>query len=136
MWTDKARREAVALAVVLTTTFGGWQAQHAQASERVAVKKAADPIAKVAKVDPVEAMFSYGDLLEPVQYQASFEPDARDGAALASACAALLEAQAPKDELRAAAAPIVAFCHGDQSTANHVAEAFVAYREKAFELAS
>ena len=132
MWSDVVKREVVALAVVVTTTLGGLHVQQASAAEAKA-RPRVPAVAVAKKLDPVEAMFAYGDLLDAVQYQAGFEPDARDAKATAASCDALLATQAPRDELVSVAAPIVRFCQSGDD-AESVADAFVAYREKVFEL--
>lgn len=135
MLREKVKRQAVALFVVLATTFGGWHAQHAGATDRDR-PVTATPEVPAVRVDATEAAFAYGDLLEVVRYHAGFEPDARDAAELVAACSALLAADAPGDELRRLAAPIVSFCRdGSEVDAEDAAAAYVAYREKAFDLA-
>ena len=136
MWSDKAKREAVAAALVLATTLGGWHLEAASASTR-AETPGKKPAAVVTRIDPTDAAFAYGDLLDAVQYQLGFEPDARDADQLRAACDSLLEAKAPGDRLRQAAAPIVEFCRdGDESLAEEAADAYATYRDTAFDLAA
>jgi hypothetical protein len=77
--------------------------------------------------------FAYGDLLDAVQYQLGFEPDARNEVRLTSACTALLRVEPPKGDLGDAASPIIRYCKGgDESVADQAADAYVQYRETMF----
>ncbi|HVV38508.1 MAG TPA: hypothetical protein VHC63_18000 [Acidimicrobiales bacterium] len=144
-------RQAVAVAVVLTTTFGGIGTSTALASSspaRPAVKTAA----KVG--DPADAVFNFGDDLDAVNYQIEFLPDQRDPERLDAACKAVFRDQ-PRFEsavqhadhakgvgaaLVADAEPIVELC-ADPMSADDVAEANAAqgfddFHEQAFDFAA
>ncbi|MDP1795135.1 MAG: hypothetical protein Q8K63_13450 [Acidimicrobiales bacterium] len=126
-WSDRAKREALAVALILTTTFGGWSTQHASAAVAAPTKTPASPAAPViekvdAPDDPVEAVFGFRDNLELVQLQLAFDADARDAFELEGACrdvvrnAPLFSAALGEidDEiaqtLRNAATPTIALC--------------------------
>ncbi len=132
MWTDKAKREGVALALVLATTLGGWHLQQASASTPPTTARAENRVA--APKEPPVDRFAYGDLLDAVQYQLGFEPDARDAASVLAACSSLLDAKGPEGALREAAAPIVAYCQNpNEDEAARAPDAYVAYREAMFD---
>jgi hypothetical protein len=146
-------REAVAVAVVLATTFGGWGTQHAMASN-AAARAAKKHVAHVA--DPAEAVFAFADDLDAVNYQIAYTPETRNPDRLIAACQAVFADQ-PKfqaalqasasdktkdiaDDLLAEAEPTVEVCSdplsADEDAEGRAAEGFAAFHESAFDFAS
>jgi hypothetical protein len=142
-------RWALAIAVVLMTTFGGLSTRRAVAAGPPVSKRAI----RAAVINPAETVFEFGDLLDAVNYEVGFEPDARDGARLTAACRALFADQ-PKfqaalqkeakakdiaNDLVAAAEPTVELCFdplsADDNAEAHAAVGFADFHEKAFDFA-
>jgi hypothetical protein len=144
-------REAVAVAVVLATTFGGWGTERALASS-AAAHAATAHVARAA--DPVEAVFAFGDDLDAVNYEIAYLPDARNEPRLHAACqavfadqpsfeAALHASDKTKDlanDLLAEAEPTVELCFdpmsADEDAEGRAAEGFAEFHESAFDFAS
>ncbi|HVT78679.1 MAG TPA: hypothetical protein VHD87_16685 [Acidimicrobiales bacterium] len=144
-------RQAVAIAVVLTTTFGGIgtgtalaSSSHRQPARRV-----------LAKVDdPADAVFNFGDDLDAVNYEIGFLPDQRDPERLGAACKAVFRDQPgfesavqhadhAKDigaALVADAEPIVELCadpmSADDDAEANAAQGFDDFHEQAFDFAA
>jgi hypothetical protein len=144
-------REAVAVAVVLATTFGGWGTQHALASNAAA---RAAKVHVTRTVDPAEAVFAFADDLDAVNYQIAYLPDSRNDDRLIAACqavfadqpkfqAALQASDKTKDianDLLAEAEPTIEVCFdplsADEDAEGRAAEGFAAFHESAFDFAS
>ncbi len=139
----------MAVAIVITTTFGGWGTHNAAAAIAHTTAPSVATAAPVPKLsssaDVIEAVFGFGDLLNAVGYQLSFEPGARDAAALDRSCGdlrnaneqfelAAARAKDVGDRLRGDAGPVLAFCLGSSNEPENAYGQFVSYREHAFEL--
>jgi hypothetical protein len=142
-------RWALAIAILLTTTFSGFTTERAAASSRALAKRAAG-----AAVDPAEVVFAFGDDLDAVNYEVGFDPESRDAVKLTAACRAVFadqpkfqaalqttnKAQGIADDLVAAAEPTIELCFdplsADENAEAHAAEGFADFHEKAFDFAS
>jgi hypothetical protein len=142
-------RWVVVISVVLATTFSGVTARTATAAASLAPARAVR-----APVDLAETVFRFGDALDAVNYEASFEPDARNLDRLTAACrsvfarqptfeSALQTATKAEDiahDLVANAQPTIELCFAplsvDEDAAVRAAEAFADFRERAFDFAA
>lgn len=122
VWSDTATRGAIVAVLICATALGDW-GQRATASTPLRAASSADASPTAESDDPVDVVFAFRDDLGRVQWQLGFEPDARDGAELATACADVIRmapgfrsavAEIDGDlaaQLREAAHPTIELCH-------------------------
>ena len=141
--------------MILATTFSGLSTQHALARATQAATRSSARVDRLpAAIDPVEAVFAFGDDLDAVNYQISFEPGARDQARVGAACQVVLTDQPTFEaalrvndkvqdiahDLLAAAEPTVELCFdslsADEEAEARAAEGFADFHEHAFDFAA
>ena len=141
-------RGAMAVAIVLATTFSGLSSEHAAASTRRAVASVPE------KVNPAEVVFAFGDDLDAVNYEVGFDPASRDAGRLIAACKAVFadesgfqatlhaigKAKDIANDLLAAAEPTIELCFdpltADENAEAAAAEGFANFHESAFDFAN
>lgn len=146
-WVDRLQREVVAVAVVLTTTLGGWGTQSALADDAAPVRTSVVPVAaEIAELEPVDAALALGDSLAALSVELESVAEGRNQQNVLAQCDAVRSRAgaldrldgAVRDDLRSAVQPALVLCENPLGASDSVSvdalEGYYRFRDRAFDL--